>query len=117
MLRPFNTVPQVVVKSPCPTTIELSLLLLHNCNFATVMNCNISVGYAGYQVCDHRVRVVKTPTNGLLTHRLRTAALEIPTPTVLDSVVAFLSLPNVLFIVGRRLSPVSRIKSVVHKCV
>ena len=32
MLRPFNTVPHVVL----PLTVTLFLLLLHNCNFATV---------------------------------------------------------------------------------
>jgi hypothetical protein len=37
MLRPFTIVPWVVVTSP--PTIELFLILLHNCNFATVMNC------------------------------------------------------------------------------
>jgi hypothetical protein len=40
MLQPFNTVPQVVV----PPTITLWLLLNGNCNFATVMNCNINIG-------------------------------------------------------------------------
>jgi hypothetical protein len=35
VLGPFNTVPQVVVTP----THKLSLLLLHNYNFATVMNC------------------------------------------------------------------------------
>ena len=38
-LRLFNTVPHVVVTLDHETV----LLLLHNCNFATVMNCNINM--------------------------------------------------------------------------
>jgi hypothetical protein len=34
-LRAFNTDPRVVVTPP---TVKLFVLLLHNCNFATVMN-------------------------------------------------------------------------------
>ena len=37
-LRPFNTVPHVVVT---PNHKSISLLL-HNCNFATLMNCNVN---------------------------------------------------------------------------
>jgi hypothetical protein len=45
MLWPFNTVPHVVVTCP---TIQLSLLLLYNCNFATVWNHNLNIWYAGW---------------------------------------------------------------------
>jgi hypothetical protein len=38
MLQPFNTVPYVVVTP----AIKLLSLLLHNCNFATVMNHNVN---------------------------------------------------------------------------
>lgn len=31
---------------------KIILVLLHNCNFVTVMNCNVNTGYAGYQMCD-----------------------------------------------------------------
>lgn len=39
MLRPFNAVPPIVVTP----TIRLFLLILHNCNFATVMNSNVNI--------------------------------------------------------------------------
>ena len=39
MLRPFNTVPHVVVTS----NHKIISLLLHNCNFATVMNYNVNM--------------------------------------------------------------------------
>ena len=39
MLQPFNTVLHVVV-TPNHTIISL---LFHNCNFATVMNCNVNI--------------------------------------------------------------------------
>ena len=39
MLQPFDTVPRVVMNP----TIKLFLLLLHNCNFATVMNHNVHI--------------------------------------------------------------------------
>jgi hypothetical protein len=65
MLRPFNTVPHVVVTPPSPPTIKLiPLLLLYNCNFATVMNLNANICFTGYLICDPFERVV--------THRLRT---------------------------------------------
>ena len=38
MLRPFNTVPHVVVINH-----KIILLLLHNCNFDTFMNRNINI--------------------------------------------------------------------------
>lgn len=46
ILIPFNTVPHVVVTPDCKI-----LLLLHNCNFATVMNHNANICYAGYLIC------------------------------------------------------------------
>ena len=38
-LRPFNTVPNVVVTP----SVELFLLLLHNCHFATAVNHNVNI--------------------------------------------------------------------------
>jgi hypothetical protein len=35
--RPFNIIPYD------PLTLKLFLLLLHNCKFATVINCNVSL--------------------------------------------------------------------------
>jgi hypothetical protein len=43
MLPHLNTVFHVVVTPP---TIKLFLLLLHDCNCATVMNCNVNIWYA-----------------------------------------------------------------------
>lgn len=40
MLRPFNTVPHVLVTPP---TIKLFLLVLHSYKFATAMNCNVNI--------------------------------------------------------------------------
>ena len=31
---------------------KIVLLLLHNYNFATVMNCNMSIWYEGYLICN-----------------------------------------------------------------
>ena len=42
VLQAFNIVPHVVVNPP-PPTIKLFLLLLQNCNFATVMNHNVNI--------------------------------------------------------------------------
>jgi hypothetical protein len=39
MLQPFNTVPHVVVTP----NIKLFSLLLHNCNFASVLNCSVNI--------------------------------------------------------------------------
>ena len=38
MLWPFNTVLHVVVTA----SHKIALLLLHNCNFATVMSCHVN---------------------------------------------------------------------------
>lgn len=54
MLWPFNAVPHVVVTH----NHKIILLLLHSCDFATVMNHSVSICYA-------------TP-EGVLTHRLGT---------------------------------------------
>ena len=51
MPRPFNTVPHVVVTSQ---TIKLCILLLHNYNFATVMNHNVNIWYVWYLICNHQ---------------------------------------------------------------
>jgi hypothetical protein len=40
VLQPSNTIPHAAVTPP---TIELFLLLFHNCNFATVMNRNVNI--------------------------------------------------------------------------
>lgn len=48
MLQPFNTVPPVVVTP----NHDIILLLLHNSNFDTVVNHNISIQYAGYLIYD-----------------------------------------------------------------
>jgi hypothetical protein len=39
MLGPFNTAPHVAVTP----NHKIILLLLHNCNFATVMNCDVNI--------------------------------------------------------------------------
>jgi hypothetical protein len=39
MLGPFNTVPHVVVTP----TRKLFSLAFYNCNFATIMNCNVNI--------------------------------------------------------------------------
>ena len=42
---PNSGIPQYSA-SPCgdtQSTIKLFLLVLHNCNFATVMNCNVNI--------------------------------------------------------------------------
>ena len=70
MLRFFNAVPQVVVTP----NHNIILLLLPNCNFATVMNCHVTIcflmvlGDIAKGLFDHPKRVV--------THRLRTTGLK-----------------------------------------
>jgi hypothetical protein len=63
MLQPFNTVPHVMLS----LDDNIILLLLHNCNFASGMNCNVNFWYAEYLMWDPK-RVT--------THRLRNAALD-----------------------------------------
>lgn len=48
MLQPSNTVSHVVVT----TDYKFISLLLHNCNFASVMNHNVNIWYAGYLISD-----------------------------------------------------------------
>ena len=64
MLRPFHIVPCAVVTP----TITLFLLLLHNCNFGTVMECNINVfgdrGLPKGSVMTHRSRPVGLDSGG-----------------------------------------------------
>ena len=35
-----------------PPTMKLYSLLLHNCNFATVVNSNTNISYSGYLIWD-----------------------------------------------------------------
>ena len=57
---------------PRPPSIELSLLLLHHCNFASVINRNINIqvfsGWLLWKYCS----ILK----GLMTYKLRTLALD-----------------------------------------
>ena len=55
MLQPFNTVFHVMVIPP--PGIKVILFLLHSCNFATVMDCNINIYYARYLLHDLCERV------------------------------------------------------------
>lgn len=48
MIQPSNTTPHAVV-TPCITII---LLLLRNCEFATLTNCKGNIWYAGYLIHD-----------------------------------------------------------------
>lgn len=59
MLGPFNTVPCAVMTP----TVGLFLLLLHNYDFATVVNRNVSIWYVIHVKCDP------------YTHRLRTSGI------------------------------------------
>jgi hypothetical protein len=59
MLRPFNTVPRVAV-TPSPNH-TINWLLLHNCNFAAVMNHNVNIQYAGYVTWDPCERGIRPP--------------------------------------------------------
>ena len=66
----FNTVSHIVV---IPTT-KLFLLVLHNCNFATVMNHNINVCGFFYVLKQHLWKGHLMP-KCVTTHRLRTTSL------------------------------------------
>jgi hypothetical protein len=55
-----------VVMTP---TYNIILLLLHNYNFASVTNCNVSISYVGCQ---------RTTPKGLSAHSLRTTGLAKP---------------------------------------
>lgn len=55
---------------------NITLLLLHNWNVATFMNCNVNIWCAGYMTCDPCERVIQCPHHqGVAAHRLRTTAL------------------------------------------
>lgn len=61
--RHLSAVPHALVT---PATKLVSLLPRHF-NFATIMNCNINIGYARDQLCDPK---------GVMTYKLRTTGLE-----------------------------------------
>ena len=67
----IQSVPHVVVTP----TLKLFLLLYHNCSFATVMNLNVNIWYAGYLICDPLWKIIRLPR--VVTHRLRTIDLDI----------------------------------------
>ena len=50
-------------------------LLLHGCNFATVMTSNVDILYAEYLTCDPCEKVIQASV-GVTTHRLRNVALD-----------------------------------------
>jgi hypothetical protein len=76
-------------KSPLPSTVDplihsvphaavtpnhkIPSLLLHNCNFATVMNLNVNIWYAGCLICNSCEKVV-WPPQWSRAHMLRTQA-------------------------------------------
>ena len=45
-----------------PPTMKLFSLRVHNCHFATIMNCNINSWYTGYLIHNHCDRVVRLQT-------------------------------------------------------
>lgn len=49
MLQHFNTVLHAVVN---PNRIIIILLLVHNCNFVTIMDQNANIWYEGDLICD-----------------------------------------------------------------
>lgn len=63
LLRPFNEVPQVVVISP--PNHKIILMLLHNCHFATAMNCIVNIWYAGYLICNLQRRITTVEGQGV----------------------------------------------------
>ena len=66
MLRPFSTV-------PCcgDSNHKFFSLLLHNCNFATVMGCNVNVCVFGWSLAFFH------PLEGIESHRLKTTGLSL----------------------------------------
>ena len=64
ILQLLNTVSHVVVNP----NHKIISLLLHNCNFATVVNHNVNILYAGYLICNSP-KVV-------MVHRLRITVLD-----------------------------------------
>jgi hypothetical protein len=69
MLWALNPVPHVVVTP----NRKIILLLRYNCNFAIVMNHNVTIWYAGYLICDCCKRIIQSPKRLSL---LRTTVLE-----------------------------------------
>lgn len=57
MLKPFTLVPHAVVTFHH----KIILLLVHNCNFATVINHNVYILYVAYLICHPCERLVQTP--------------------------------------------------------
>lgn len=53
---------RTVAPKSWPPTIKLFPLPLHHCHFATVINLNVSVWYAGYLMCDQCERILLTTT-------------------------------------------------------
>jgi hypothetical protein len=77
MLSLFNTAPHAVVTP----THTITLLLLHKCNFATVMNHNVNIWHAGYLIDD---------PEGVTTHLLRAFGLTPASHTEAALSVGFL---------------------------
>ena len=60
-LMPFNTIPHVVTSSH-----KIISLLLHNYNFATVINCNVNICHAtSVGIVIHRLRMALSELRGL----------------------------------------------------
>jgi hypothetical protein len=76
----LNTVPRVVVTP----TIKLFTLLLHNCNFATAMNSDISMCFL-MVVGDYCERVVWSPER-VITHKLRTPEVDLSLLGVIEPI-------------------------------
>ena len=65
MQWPFTLVPHIVVTP----NYKIISLLLHNCNFSTVMYHDVEIWYAGYLMGHSTLQ-------GVETHRLRTMVLK-----------------------------------------
>ena len=65
MLWPLNTVTQIVVSTPHH---EIIFLLLHTCNFATVMNHNVKIWYVCYLICDPQSRTIACDSPKILAY-------------------------------------------------
>lgn len=59
---PFNTAPPVAVTP----TLKLFSSLLYNCNFASVVNCNINIFCTGYLICNPRKECILTGWESLV---------------------------------------------------
>lgn len=49
-------VPHVVISNQ-----KIILLLVHYCNFSTILSCNVNILYAGNLICNHCERVIWPP--------------------------------------------------------